>query len=73
VVKGTVLSSIPECIVEKFGKKRLNQWLTALTERAKRVFEGAIPIINWYPIKEVVVESTNKLSPPGFRKIDPDL
>jgi hypothetical protein len=73
VVKGTVLSSIPECIVERFGKKRLNQCLTALTEKAKRVFEGTIPVVSWYPIKEVMVESTNKLSPPGFRKIDPDL
>lgn len=73
MVKGTVLSSITEFIVNKNGKEGLPQWLTALIGKAKRVFEGAIPVGNWYLFKEVVVVPIDQWSPPGIRKIYPDL
>jgi hypothetical protein len=60
-VKGTAINSIPEFILKKFGKEGLNQWLTALTEGARKVYGSAILSGSWYPIKEVMVEPTRKM------------
>jgi len=57
-VKGTAINSIPEFIVKKFGKEGFNQWLAAINEKARKVYEGHILAGNWYPMKEIMLEPT---------------
>jgi hypothetical protein len=67
-VKGTAISSIPEFIAGKFGKEGLNQWLSALTENAKKVYQGAILAGNWYPVNEIMIEPTRKMCELFYRE-----
>jgi hypothetical protein len=60
-VKGTAINSIPEFIVKKFGKEGFNQWLAAINEKARKVYEGNVLAGNWYPMKEVMVEPTRMM------------
>jgi hypothetical protein len=60
-VKGTAINSIPEFIVKKFGKEGFNQWLSAINETARQVYEKPILAGNWYPLKEIMIEPTKKM------------
>jgi hypothetical protein len=66
-VKGTAINSIPEFISRKFGREALSQWLNALSERARRVYGGAILSGNWYPVKEIMEEPTKKMCEMFYR------
>lgn len=60
-VKGTAINSIPEFIRRKFGPEGLSKWLNALSESARRVYNGAVLAGNWYPVKEIMEEPTRKM------------
>jgi len=60
-VKGTAIAAIPGFIVKKFGKKGLDRWLAAINEKARKGYESHILVGNWYPIKEFMLEPTQKM------------
>ena len=60
-VKGTAVLTLPLFIQEKFGREGLEEWLTSLSEEAKEVYGYPVLSSNWYPIKEILVEPTEKI------------
>jgi len=60
-VKGTAIVAIPKFIVKKFGKEGLDRWLAAINKEARKVYQGSILVGNWYPIKEIMIEPTQKM------------
>ncbi len=60
-VKGSSVSSVPEFVRVKFGE-RFDQWLDSLTEDSKKIMkEPIISAVSWYPIKNGLIEPTQKI------------
>jgi hypothetical protein len=56
--KGTTVVPLQKFIREKFGQDGYDQWLSALTPEAKRVFQGVILTDQWYPLDELYIAPT---------------
>ncbi len=60
-VKGTAVVVLPQFIRTKFGENSFNQWLAALSPLAREVYSKPILTNNWFPLKEILVEPTQKI------------
>ena len=60
-VKGAAVAAMPEFIKEKFGNKEYERWLYGLPDRAKGIYSGEIPLNEWFPLKEILTEPTQRL------------
>jgi hypothetical protein len=59
-IKGTAVNSIKEFILKQH-KDRFDEWFSSLSERSQNIFNTALSN-GWYPIKEGVVEPTEKIA-----------
>jgi hypothetical protein len=50
-IKGTAVKSIPEFVQKNFPVQ-YQQWLEALPESSRKIFEGLIFTNNWYPLAD---------------------
>ncbi|MFC2091233.1 hypothetical protein ACFLTD_00485 [Elusimicrobiota bacterium] len=53
-VKGTVITSLPVLIKEKFGEGSFDLWIDALTLPAQEVYTQRIFSSLWYPAKAIL-------------------
>jgi hypothetical protein len=60
-VKGTAVSTMPEFIKEYFGNSGHERWLKALSPQAKDVYSSKILLNEWFPLKEILTEPTEKM------------
>jgi len=60
-VKGTAVAAMPEFIKEKFGSSGYQKWLNALSDRAKIIYSSKILANEWFPLKEVLTDPTQKM------------
>jgi len=60
-VRGEALISLPLFIIKKFGSKEHVRWLCALEPETRQVFSRPINKSDWFPLKETLVEPTQKM------------
>ncbi|MFC1725444.1 hypothetical protein ACFL4T_07435 [candidate division KSB1 bacterium] len=60
-VRGEALISLPVFIITKFGKTQFVDWLDSLTPEAKKVYNEPVDKSEWYPLKQMLIEPTQKL------------
>jgi hypothetical protein len=60
-VKGAAIVTIPLFIKERFSEGGLNQWISALTPEARKVYPASVLVSSWYPLKEFLVEPLRRM------------
>ena len=60
-VKGTAIAANPRFIRQKFGEVGFQCWLNALHPGAREIYGKPIMVSAFFPIKEVLVEPTEKI------------
>lgn len=66
-VKGSAVIAIRD-YVKAQHQARYKEWLEALSQDSRSIFEGVIDSTGWYPVKYAAVEPTVKLSNFFFEK-----
>lgn len=60
-VKGSVVALFRGFIEEHFGADGYQRWLKALPPPSRTTFEAPILPVNWYPLKEALVQPTEAI------------
>lgn len=60
-VKGSAVTTLPLFIKETFGEEAFQKWLEALSPEAKDTYSVPILTTNWYPLKTILSEPTQKI------------
>ena len=60
-VKGSAVSTLPLFIKKNFGEDGFQKWLVSLSPEAQRVFEKNVLSVGWFPLKQTLVEPTQKI------------
>jgi hypothetical protein len=55
-VKGVIIYSITNSIVDKFGQYGLERWLRLLSPQARKVYSSKVDRDAWFPLKETLIE-----------------
>jgi hypothetical protein len=59
-IKGSAVKSIPEFIKKNYNDK-YKDWLGALPEDSRKIFQDTVLPSNWYPLKEAGIIPTQKM------------
>lgn len=59
-IKGTAVKSINDFVLANFSD-RYQEWFDSLSQRSREIFHSALTN-GWYPIKDAVVEPTQKIA-----------
>lgn len=60
-VKGEAMLSLPIFIIKKFGVEKYKRWLESLSPEAKVVYSNPISKTDWFPVKKMLEEPTEKI------------
>ena len=60
-VRGEALISLPLFIMSRFGKTQYADWLNSLNPEAQKLYSEPLDKTEWYPLKEMLIEPTQKL------------
>ncbi len=60
-IRGSILKSMGDFLIERYGEGNYDHWLTRLSPEAREFFERKIDVGGWYPITSGLVEPAQVL------------
>lgn len=58
-IKGEAVKAFKQFVEDKFGEEGLKQWMNALNEKQKKVYNSMIFSSEWYSLKDIIIDPAN--------------